>query len=85
MFCSLKYRIMSEPLRRIRKHWNSNFKVRLRANAVDPTVRSETGGTIVVSGYLGYSSLRQSKNYEPVKISLSLPCTIVSIAPLPAL
>ncbi len=53
---------MSEPLRRIKKHWNSNFKVRLRANTVDPTVRSETlGGTIVVSGYLGYSSVFAAK------------------------
>ena len=30
-------RIISESLRRMRKHWNSNFRVRLRANAaVDP-------------------------------------------------
>ena len=48
----------------MREHWNSNFRVRPRADAVDSEVRSETGGTIAVSGYLGHSSLRQSKNYE---------------------
>ncbi len=45
---------MSEPLRRIKKHWNSNFKVRLRANTVDPTVRSETlGGNYRCVGVFG--------------------------------
>ena len=32
---------------------NKNFRVRLRANAVDPEVILETGETIAVSGYPG--------------------------------
>ena len=48
----------------MREHCNSNFRVRPRANAVDSDVRSETGETIAVAGYLGHSSLGQSKRYE---------------------
>ena len=44
----------NESLQIITKHQNSNFWVRLRASAVDPEVMSETGETIVVSGYLGH-------------------------------
>ena len=43
-----------ESLQRMR---NTDFRVRLRANAVDPEVMSETGPeTITVLGYLGHTS-----------------------------
>ena len=64
----------------MREHCNSNLKVRLHANAVDPEVRSETGETIAVSGYRGHTYLRQSENCEPVRqIKLSIPGSIISI------
>ena len=50
---------LSESLQRITRHWDSNFRVRLRANAVDPEVMSETVETIVVSGFH-----LQIKNYK---------------------
>ena len=40
----------------------------LDANAIDPEVRSETGETIAVPGYLDHTSL-SIKNYEHSKIN----------------